>query len=96
LSTVAGFARPEWLRDFLARPRLQRTRVRLRRADGTGYLAQVREFFAAIAQQRPPVTIAADGRRDLEIVLRGYEALEGAVAVAVPPCAPSDRRPEPA
>jgi hypothetical protein len=63
---------------------VQRVRIRLSDRDGTGYVDEVREFFAAIAEDRPPTSRALDCRRDLEIVLRSYEALERGERLTVP------------
>ncbi|HYN26226.1 MAG TPA: flavin reductase [Pyrinomonadaceae bacterium] len=72
---IVSQLRPYWLQEKLLRPTLQRIRIKLRDRDVTGYLREMQEFLAAVAEEREPVTPAADGRRDLEIVLAGYEAL---------------------
>jgi hypothetical protein len=38
----------------------------------------MQEFLAAVGEQRQPISPADDGRRDLEIVMRCYKALETA------------------
>jgi predicted dehydrogenase len=43
--------------------------------EGTGYLGEMQEFLACIAEDRPPVTAAEDGKRDLEIILACYASL---------------------
>lgn len=58
------------------RPSLLRVRRRIPSEDHQGYLTEAREFLAAVSEQRQPVTPPEDARRDLEIVLRAYEALE--------------------
>ena len=55
-------------------PRWQRVRVPVESPDLTGYQGEVREFLAAIAEGRPPISPPQDARRDLEIVLGAYEA----------------------
>jgi predicted dehydrogenase len=89
LPRLLALARPYRLRDWLLRPSLQRVRVRLPDRDGTGYVAEVREFLAAVAEERPPASHPLDARRDLEIVLRSYEALERAERLPVPSYIPS-------
>lgn len=66
-------------------PRLQRTRIKLRGRDVTGYLGEMEEFVASVAEEREPVTSAVDGRRDLEIVMRCYQALSTGQAATIPP-----------
>ncbi len=83
LSTLLQFVRPAWLQSALRSPTLQRIRIRLPRAEGTGHAACFREFISAIEEGRAPATSAADARRDLEIVLRGYEALASGTSVAL-------------
>ena len=89
LPRLLSLARPYRLRDWLLRPSLQRVRVRLPDRDGTGYVAEVREFLATVAEERPPASHPVDARRDLEIVLRSYEALERGERVPVPSYIPS-------
>jgi predicted dehydrogenase len=86
---ILALARPYRLRDWLLRPRLQRVRVRLPDRDGTGYVAEVREFLAAVAEERPPASSPVDARRDLEIVLRSYEALALGERLPIPSFIPS-------
>lgn len=85
LTRIVSQVRPYWLQEKLMRPSLQRTRIKLRDADVTGYLGEMQEFLAAIAEEREPVTPAADGRRDLEIVMRCYDALKTANRTNIPP-----------
>ena len=75
LTRIVSEVRPYWLQEKLMSPRLQRTRIKLRKRDLTGYLGEMEEFLAAIAEDREPITPANDGRRDLEIALCCYEAL---------------------
>jgi hypothetical protein len=89
LPRLLSRARPYRLRDWLLRPSLQRVRVRLPDRDGTGYVAEVREFLATVAEERPPASHPVDARRVLEIVLRSYEALERGERVPVPSYIPS-------
>lgn len=85
LARALPYVRPSWLAERLAFPRLYRVRQQVRDEDPTGYLAEVREFLAAIVEERSPASGAVDARRDLEIVLRGYEALRLDAWVAVEP-----------
>ena len=75
LTELVLLVRPAWLQEKLMTPTLQRVRLPISDADITGYVTEIREFIAAVSEGRPPSTIAADGRRDLEIVLRAYESL---------------------
>jgi predicted dehydrogenase len=75
LTELVSMIRPAWLSEKLMSPALQRVRLPIPDADRLGYLTEIREFVAAVAEGRPPVTPAVDGRRDLEIVLQGYESL---------------------
>ena len=50
---------------------------------GTGYLAELRAFLGAVAGSRPPAAAPEEARRDLEIVLHGYEALSGGRRVKI-------------
>jgi hypothetical protein len=45
----------------------------------------MQEFIAAVAEERLPSSSAIDGRRDLEIVMTCYQALESATRKEVPP-----------
>jgi predicted dehydrogenase/flavin reductase (DIM6/NTAB) family NADH-FMN oxidoreductase RutF len=76
LSRALSYVRPYSLQERLRRPWQQRRRISLRDEDLTGYVHEMREFLSAVAEGRPLVTPAADGRRDLEVVLAGYESLE--------------------
>ncbi|HKY41670.1 MAG TPA: flavin reductase [Pyrinomonadaceae bacterium] len=84
LTRIVSEVRPYWLQEKLMSPRLQRTRIKLHGRDVTGYLGEMEEFVAAVAEERPPVTSANDGRRDLEIVMRCYEALRTGHPVGIP------------
>jgi predicted dehydrogenase len=66
------------------RPSLQRIRRALPDDDPTGYRGEFREFLSAVAEARSPVTPPEDGRRDLEIVLFGYESLLTGKVTPVP------------
>ena len=85
LTRFISHVRPYWLRASLMRPNLQRIRIPLSDKDKTGYISEVREFLDAITNQREPSTLPEDGRRDLEIVLSGYEALERDQRVQIRP-----------
>ena len=66
------------------RPSFQRVRLSLEKDAATGYLGEMREFLATIANESAPVSHAEDARRDLEIVLAVYRALASGVKTAVP------------
>jgi predicted dehydrogenase len=87
LTDLLSYVRPYWLQAKLMHPNLQRVRIRLEGDDMTGYSGEVREFLAAVCEEREPVTSAADGRRDLEIVLCAYDSLRTGERAAVPGCA---------
>jgi len=72
---LLSFVRPYSLQERLMRPTLQRIRKRCADKDATGYLGEMKEFVAAVAEGREPVTPAEDARRDLQIILRSYESL---------------------
>jgi predicted dehydrogenase/flavin reductase (DIM6/NTAB) family NADH-FMN oxidoreductase RutF len=84
LTRIVSEVRPYWLQEKLMSPRLQRTRIKLRGTDLTGYLGEMEEFLAAVAEDREPITSAEDGRRDLEIVLRCYDALNTGLTTGIP------------
>jgi predicted dehydrogenase/flavin reductase (DIM6/NTAB) family NADH-FMN oxidoreductase RutF len=75
LPRLLSFVRPYWLQEKLLKPKMGRLRISLRDKEASGYLGEVREFFAAIVEDRQPVSPPEDSRRDLEIVLSCYEAL---------------------
>jgi predicted dehydrogenase len=56
-------------------PALQRVRRAVPRHTAGPYVAEIQEFLAAVAELRAPMSLPLDARRDLEIVLRGYDAL---------------------
>lgn len=69
--------------------RLQRDEGRPERIDvadpdRTGYESEMREFLSAVAEQRQPTSLAEDGKRDLEIVLCGYDALASGARTPIP------------
>ena len=72
------------LSRLLTRPALQRVRRSISDSDALGYLTEMREFLAAVAEGRPPVSTPEDARRDLEIVLSAYQALRDGHWVSVP------------
>lgn len=72
---LGSYVRPYWLRELWMHPRFGRVRIKVPEREGTGYADEVCEFLSAIAEERQPVTPPEDGRRDLEIVLRCYDAL---------------------
>ncbi len=75
LTQMISYVRPYSLQAKLMKPRLQRVRKPLPDRDHTGYLGEMQEFIAAVSEGRAPVTLPEDGRRDLEIVTRCYDAL---------------------
>ncbi len=75
LPAALSYIRPAWLAERLIKPEMQRVRRTIPDADCLGYLSEMREFLAAVAEDRQPVTGAGDGRRDVEIILNGYESL---------------------
>jgi predicted dehydrogenase len=82
-SAFLSLVRPYWLQEKLRRPSQQRRRIALPDNDLTGYVYEVREFLSAVAEGRQPVSPPEDGRRDLEIVLDGYRALDSQQWVTV-------------
>ena len=85
LPQLISYVRPYWLQEKLLRPKMQRARIKLPARDGTGYLGEMQEFVAAVAEERLPVTPPEDGRRDLEIILRAYDALGQGGWAEIPP-----------
>lgn len=85
LTRALSFVRPHSLRDKLMRPSLQQVRRSVKDNDPTGYRGEFEEFMAAVSEDRPPVTLPQDGRRDLEIVLAAYESLESGAPTPIPP-----------
>ncbi len=83
LMKLIGYVRPYRLQEWLMRPGLERVRMRIPGPKESGYKAEFREFLAAIAEGREPVTPAEDGRRDLEIVLRAYDSLAAGERVGI-------------
>ena len=75
LTRLVGYVRPRWLGKKLMSPALQRVRREVPENATGPYVAEIREFLAAVAEQRAPASLPRDARRDLEIVLRGYDAL---------------------
>ena len=67
------------------KPTLQRVRKTLKDRDVTGYLGELEEFAAAVVGGRKPQTPPEDGRRDVEIVARCYEALASGVPTSIAP-----------
>jgi len=85
LTGLLSIVRPYWLAEKLASPRMQLVRRRIASDDPAGYLAEVREFLAAVSEERAPASTAVDARRDLELVLRGYDALRQEAWVTIRP-----------
>jgi predicted dehydrogenase/flavin reductase (DIM6/NTAB) family NADH-FMN oxidoreductase RutF len=80
---LLSFVRPYSLQERLMRPTLQRIRKRFSDKDATGYLGEMKEFVAAVAEGREPVTPAEDARQDLQIILRSYESLADGAARSI-------------
>jgi len=87
IPNLISYVRPYSLQEKLFRPRMQRVRINQPDKDGTGYLGEMQEFLAAVVEGRAPESRPEDGRRDLEIVLRCYEALDRGTSVEIPPVA---------
>jgi UDP-N-acetyl-2-amino-2-deoxyglucuronate dehydrogenase len=75
LPRLLSYVRPYWLQEKLMRPQFGRVRIKLADKEGSGYFGEMREFLSAVAENRPPISPAEDGRRDLEIVLAAYKSL---------------------
>lgn len=90
LVRLLGYVRPYALQAKLIRPAMQRERVRCGGPDD-GYVEQMREFLTAVVENRQPVAAAEEGRRDLEIVVGCYEAMDTGRRVAIPPYSPAAR-----
>jgi glucose-fructose oxidoreductase len=84
MTKLVSFVRPNALQVRLLRPSFQRVRKTFSDKDPTGYLGEMNEFVASVAQAREPATSAKDARRDLEIVLRGYESLNSGTVCQIP------------
>lgn len=82
---LLSLVRPYWLQEKLMRPQFGRVRIKLTEKEGSGYPGEIREFLAAVAEGRAPVSPPEDGRRDLEIVLRCYDALRQGGQVTIEP-----------
>jgi predicted dehydrogenase/flavin reductase (DIM6/NTAB) family NADH-FMN oxidoreductase RutF len=85
---LLSFVRPYWLQEKLMRPQLGRVRISLPEKEGSGYLSEIREFLAAVTEERDPASPPEDARRDLEIVLTCYDALAKSAKVSIAPVAP--------
>jgi predicted dehydrogenase len=82
---LLSYVRPYALQERLMRPSLGRVRVRLSNSESSAYVAEVREFLSAVSEGRESASGPEDGRRDLEIVLRCYDALKSQSWVEIPP-----------
>jgi predicted dehydrogenase len=89
MTKLISLVRPYSLQERLMRPTLQRVRKAFPDTDATGYLGEMQEFVAAVAEGRQPVTSPEDGRRDLEIIVRSYESLYSGRVSAVDTFAPA-------
>jgi predicted dehydrogenase/flavin reductase (DIM6/NTAB) family NADH-FMN oxidoreductase RutF len=69
--------KPLWLREAIEKAAMPgRTRVHLPQDAGNAYSWEIKEFLAAIQENRPAVSSFADARRDLEIVQAAYRSIE--------------------
>jgi predicted dehydrogenase len=80
-----SYVRPYWLQEKLMRPQYGRVRINLAEKQSSGYVGEMREFLSAVVEDRPPVSPAEDGRRDLEIVLYSYRALANRTPIRIQP-----------
>jgi predicted dehydrogenase/flavin reductase (DIM6/NTAB) family NADH-FMN oxidoreductase RutF len=85
LPRLLSLVRPYWLQEKLMRPQFGRVRIKLPETEGSGYPGEIREFLASVGEERQPVSPPEDGRRDLEIVLRCYDALRQGGPVSIDP-----------
>jgi predicted dehydrogenase/flavin reductase (DIM6/NTAB) family NADH-FMN oxidoreductase RutF len=72
---LLSYVRPYWLQEKLMRPRFGRVRFWMQDNEGSGYTGEMKEFLAAVSENRAPASPAEDARRDVEIVLYSYQAL---------------------
>ncbi|MBK9169035.1 MAG: Gfo/Idh/MocA family oxidoreductase [Bryobacterales bacterium] len=84
LARALSLVRPAWLAEKLRTPNAGRIRRQVPGVDPAGYLAEVRDFLDAIATGRQTSSPGMEGRRDLELVLAGYRALETGVWTPIP------------
>jgi predicted dehydrogenase len=68
--------RPWWLQSLLTSPESQRRRLSIPSQDRMGYQAELQDFLGRVDRGRPDTESAEEARRDLEIVMAGYESLE--------------------
>jgi predicted dehydrogenase/flavin reductase (DIM6/NTAB) family NADH-FMN oxidoreductase RutF len=80
-----SYVRPYWLQEKLMRPQYGRVRTHVSEKQSSGYVGEMREFLAAVVDDRPPVSPAEDARRDLEIVLYSYRALANRTPIRIQP-----------
>lgn len=87
LTTMVSMIRPAWLSEKLMSRSLQQVRLPIPARDRIGYLNEVREFLAAVAERRQP----GDNRRGRKarpgIVLRSLAQNE--TWVSIPPAPPA-------
>ena len=81
MSRLVSYVRSGWLQEKLMRPTWQRIRVRV--CGENGYEGEMREFLSAVMNEREPALLPEEGRRDLEVVVRSYEALELGTRVVI-------------
>ncbi len=80
-----SLARPAALQKRLLRFTSNRQLLPVDGPDFIGYHAQVREFVASVAEGRAPQSTGEEARRDVEIVVRGYDSLAQKQWVTLPP-----------
>lgn len=88
---LLSYVRPSWLAEKLMRPQFQQVRRSIPGDDTQGYISEVREFLAAIAENRPPQSDPVHAMRDLEIVLNGYAAMQQGEWVCIAPFTPLEK-----
>ena len=84
LDRAVSLVRPVWLAERLRMARAGRMRRPVGGADLAGYLTEVRDFLDAVSTGRQTSSPASEGRRDLELVLAGYRALETGAWTSIP------------
>jgi predicted dehydrogenase len=83
VTALAGRIRPDWLRRKLMRPEWQRMRVRVGGPDN-GYREEMLAFLNAVSVGKAGLESALSARRDLEIVLCAYRAMESGRTEEIP------------
>jgi predicted dehydrogenase len=89
VNQMLSFVRPASLGERFMKPEYDRVRRITPETDAQGYLSEVREFLACVAEERAPCTAPEDGRRDVQIVLCAYASLWQDAWVSIPQIEPS-------